>query len=97
MGGRQRAGADLWRRIQRRPSTMYVCTNASGRCPNCTVAAAMFGYNNYLSLPALIGWAQRFWDFWYPPTFENFLFYAISPPPPVPLPPRMTNPVNIFM
>lgn len=41
------------------------------------VAAAMFA-PSFMSLPALLQWAQSPWDFWYPPTVENAIFGALG-------------------
>jgi len=32
----------------------------------------------YLSMPQLLLWAQRPWDFWYPPTVESLIFDVLS-------------------
>jgi hypothetical protein len=41
------------------------------------VGAAMISAS-YLSVPALRQWAQRPWDFWYPPSATNLLFSGLK-------------------
>jgi hypothetical protein len=31
----------------------------------------------YMSMGALLQWAQRPWDFWYPPTVEDLIFSSL--------------------
>ncbi len=40
---------------------------------NSDIAAVMYAENNYLSLPQLKQWADRPWDFWYPPTQSSLV------------------------
>ena len=41
------------------------------------IGAAMMGYNNFLSPAALLQWAQRPWDFWYPSAAQTILFSGL--------------------
>ena len=55
-------------------TTCYFARNSAGRPLNGNLAAIAVSFNNLLSLPQLMAWAQRPWDFWYPPTVESLIF-----------------------
>jgi len=42
--------------------------------------AAVMASSVFLTLPQMLLWAQRPWDFWYPPTVENLIFTALAAP-----------------
>lgn len=49
--------------------------------------AAVMQSPTFLSIPQLRAWAQRPWDFWYPPTVENLIFSSLTASAPAPAPP----------
>lgn len=40
--------------------------------------AAVMHSTQYMTIPTLLEWAQRPWDFWYPPTVEDLIFSSLS-------------------
>jgi hypothetical protein len=68
-------------------ATYTVGNDRSTEFCNGALSAVMFS-GVYLPMSILIQWAQRPWDFWYPPTVENLMFSALGGTLPLSLSPQ---------
>jgi len=73
---------------------MIIGNRFSGGARQGGTIAAVMTTNVFMTLQGMLVWAQRPWDFWYPPGVQDKLFSGLIGAPPVVV---YTPPVNIFM